>query len=71
MALAMRDEEGALVPDRRASGAAVPSWVTDPFPPNRRQQHSGSFPESPLRTTFRAYEALSQRGKGGVIVFLI
>lgn len=61
---ALRDQEGNLTPDRREPGAAVPAWLIDPF-----LKSGGLKPQildSPLRNTFMAFEALSQRGKGGV-----
>jgi hypothetical protein len=62
---AIRTDEGVLVPDRREPGAAVPSWLTDPFIDAKKSKVT-SKRRSPLRTTVWAYEALSQRGKGGV-----
>ena len=58
---AIKDPEGNFIPDRRAPGEAAPHWVSNPFPRsyNRRSK-------SLLKTTYRAYEAISQRGKGGV-----
>jgi hypothetical protein len=61
--LAMRGERGELIPDRRDSGAAGPSWVSDPFAPKRP---SNGPVVTPLKTRFRVFAALSQRGKGGV-----
>lgn len=61
---ALRDPEGNLVPDARDS-AAKPHWVTDPFPGGREQAAPPSAP-TPLQTTFRAFRALTQRGRGGV-----
>jgi class IV lanthipeptide synthase len=63
---AIYNQEGALVPDRREPGAAVPDWLTDPFPHPRRSILAPVQIDNPLATTIRAYEALSQRGKGGV-----
>jgi len=63
---AIRDPEGKLVPDLREPGAAVPSWATDPFVEKCHRSDNVSTTESPLKTTILAYEALSQRGKGGV-----
>ena len=63
--LAVRDPTGTLVPDLRQPGYSVPNWVVDPFPQHR--QTSMPVPvATPLKTTFRAYDALFQRGKGGV-----
>ncbi|HYN84135.1 MAG TPA: protein kinase [Pyrinomonadaceae bacterium] len=64
-AFAMRDPEGRLVPDPRGS-AAPPEWVTDPFPPRRKTRTPRVATPSPLKTTYRAFRALAQRGKGGV-----
>lgn len=61
---AIRDPSGQLVPDVRDS-AALPEWVADPFPPERKTRRRDSS-LSPLKTTFRAFRALAQRGKGGV-----
>lgn len=63
--LAMRDPGGNLVADRRDSEEAMPGWVSDPFP-KKPERHPAETVETPLRTTFRAFRALSQRGKGGV-----
>ncbi len=60
---AIRNPKGDLVEDQRSPGAAVPDWLTDPFPPARQRKLSRL---SPLKTTIKAFEALSQRGKGGV-----
>jgi tRNA A-37 threonylcarbamoyl transferase component Bud32 len=52
---------GRRVRDKRAFGAAVPSWVENPF---------SMSPEDSFRpkrfSRYCAFEALSQRGKGGV-----
>ncbi|HEY0384682.1 MAG TPA: hypothetical protein VGC64_01660, partial [Pyrinomonadaceae bacterium] len=65
---AMRDPSGQLVPDLRYSETSGPEWAADPFinwqaalPPQVIEPL-----ESPLKTTFRAFQALAQRGKGGV-----
>ena len=63
---AVRNQDGDLVPDRREPGAAVPGWTTDPFVWRNRRRQKGAPAPTPLSTTFLAYEALSQRGKGGV-----
>ncbi|HVG21385.1 MAG TPA: phosphotransferase, partial [Blastocatellia bacterium] len=62
----VRNDKGEWVPDSRAPGAAVPDWVSDPFPKPRAQRRNQSPTGGPLSTTFRAYEAIAQRGKGGV-----
>jgi hypothetical protein len=59
---AIRDPEGKLVPDLRQG--ALPAWALDPLADKRRRRQR--IIDSPLRTTFRAFRALSQRGKGGV-----
>ncbi|MGB7923987.1 MAG: serine/threonine-protein kinase [Pyrinomonadaceae bacterium] len=63
--LAIRDPEGQLVADRRDSDKGMPDWVTDPFATKRAQRRT-KIVETPLLKTFRAFRALSQRGKGGV-----
>ncbi len=63
--LGLRDLEGRLVPDLRESLTGKPKWVLDPF--RERYPDSDSVSEeSPLKTTFRVFKALTQRGKGGV-----
>jgi serine/threonine protein kinase len=62
-AYAIRDPEGNLVPDRR--DAAAPEWAADPFP-LRRPRAPTPPAATPLRTTFKAFRALKQRGRGGV-----
>ena len=54
--------DGKRVPDLRKPKSAVPLWLSDPFgpPPVRR----GSL--TPLETDYRDYEALTQRGRGGI-----
>jgi hypothetical protein len=62
---AIRDREGGLVPDVRASADAKPDWVIDPFigslPPAE-----GSKPCTRRAQSFHVFRALVQRGKGGV-----
>jgi hypothetical protein len=60
--MAVRDPSGKLVPDRREPGHAVPAWAQNPF----RVFHEPVDPASPLGTQVLVFEALSQRGKGGV-----
>jgi hypothetical protein len=62
--LAVRDPSGRLVPDER-EGDAAPVWVADPFAP-KRAGRKAEPPETKLKTTFKAFRALTQRGKGGV-----
>jgi hypothetical protein len=64
-AAALRDPQGNLVPDLRESEAAKPDWVQDPFTNGERLPELAPG-ESPLKTTYRAFRALTQRGKGGV-----
>ncbi|MET0648058.1 MAG: hypothetical protein ABW208_15690 [Pyrinomonadaceae bacterium] len=61
---AIRDPEGNLVPDRRDS-AKPPEWAADPFIPKRPRREAPPA-STPLRTTFKAFRALKQRGRGGV-----
>ena len=63
---AIRDPVGALVPDSRE--VATPAWISTTLskaPPNRTRSSA-----NPLKTTFRAFRALSRRGKGGVYLAL-
>ena len=62
---AIRHPEGHLILDRREAQVAKPDWVSDPFL-DRRLRRKAKAVETPLKTTFRAFRALSQRGKGGV-----
>lgn len=52
---------GQEEPDLRAIGQPFPSWIKNPFP-----ECSTSQQPSPLTTRFLTYNAISQRGKGGV-----
>ncbi|WP_026679327.1 protein kinase domain-containing protein [Fictibacillus gelatini] len=61
---ALRTPEGQFVPDLRGPGAAVPSWVKNPF--QKEPKENLRRPLSPLQTMTLVYEAISQRGKGGV-----
>jgi hypothetical protein len=62
---AIRDPRGRLVPDRRDDAAAKPDWVTNPFPVP--EPSGAAVPDdSPLKTTYKAFQALTQRGRGGV-----
>lgn len=62
---AVRDPQGAMEPDLCAPGRAKPAWAEDPFV-LRRPRRATQAIDSPLKTTFRVFGALSQRGKGGV-----
>lgn len=63
-AYAIRDPEGHLVPDRRDC-ATQPTWAADPFAGGRSRRPREPA-ASPLKTTYRAFRALAQRGRGGV-----
>ena len=62
---AIRDPGGNLIADRRDSERAMPDWITDPFTLQSRRRKT-KVAETPLKNSFRAFRALSQRGKGGV-----
>jgi hypothetical protein len=61
---AMRNPEGQLVPDLRDS-VAQPDWVRNPFA-EEQSCDQAALDESPLQTTYKAFQALTQRGRGGV-----
>ena len=65
-AYAIRDPEGNLIRDVR-DAVSKPVWAADPFleVPARGQAAAPSKP-TPLKTTFKAFRALAQRGRGGV-----
>jgi hypothetical protein len=63
--LAVRSPEGRLVPDLRESAEAKPQWAVDPFVESPSPD-TETPEESPLKTTYRTFRALTQRGKGGV-----
>lgn len=62
---ALRDPAGRLVEDERDSWRARPDWVPDLFV-RQEPERAASPVESPLGTTFCTFQALTQRGKGGV-----
>ncbi|HLL77840.1 MAG TPA: lipopolysaccharide kinase InaA family protein [Pyrinomonadaceae bacterium] len=64
-AYSIRDPEGRLVPDMRESAASY-EWITDPFRDTSGPPPSAPAAPTPLRTTFKAFRALTQRGRGGV-----
>lgn len=64
--LMIRAPDGSLIPDERTRDAAVPSWERDPFLQLDHPVRSENSGVTLLKTTYRAYEAISQRGKGGV-----
>ncbi|MDT7690574.1 MAG: hypothetical protein QOE46_3333 [Acidobacteriota bacterium] len=62
---AIRDPEGRFVLDTRDS-AARPEWIADPFIEGAGLPASKPAALTPLQTTFKAFRALAQRGRGGV-----
>jgi Protein kinase domain len=62
-AKAIRAPDGTLVEDSRAGRDIKPEWVPALFPVRSRRK---SKPAASPLTIFRAFRALSQRGKGGV-----
>ena len=65
---AISRSDGKLIRDLRKPGAAVPGWLTDPFQRMRRRATGETL--TPLETSYTNYEALVQRGKGGVYTAL-
>lgn len=60
---AIRDPRGNMIPDNRES-AICPPWMVNPFAVKQPLERE---PEaSLLKTRFKAFRALAQRGKGGV-----
>ena len=55
--------DGRLVRDRREPGRAVPSWLSDPF---QSISHDERFVRTRLEKCYHGYEALRQRGRGGI-----
>jgi serine/threonine protein kinase len=56
--------DGRRIPDRREPGAAVPRWLTDPF--RRGATSNARTTITALETNYSDYEAIVQRGRGGV-----
>jgi hypothetical protein len=56
--------DGTRVPDLKVPHSAVPSWMDDPF--RRGTRPKGDVAPTPLDTAYEGYEALVQRGRGGV-----
>lgn len=56
--------DGKLVADKREPRSAVPPWLKDPF--ESTQTRSTMVRLTPLETRFGNYEALLQRGRGGI-----
>jgi len=65
---AIRNHEGDLIPDCRESWASSSDWLSDPFIVCQEETAKPEQPssDSPLKTSFRVFRALSQRGRGGV-----
>jgi hypothetical protein len=61
----IRDPDGSAVEDRRDSWPPFPPWVKSPFPKIDGEKARWQA-DSPLATQVLVFEALSQRGKGGV-----
>ena len=57
------DPAGRKRRDRRAYGAAVPRWLSDPFQPSPKKRWRCT---APIGVDFLPFKALMQRGKGGV-----
>jgi hypothetical protein len=62
--LAIARPDGKLVPDSREPRAAVPHWLIDPF--ETAPSQTALELETPLETDYTGYEALTQRGRGGI-----
>ena len=62
--LAIARPDGKLVPDLRGPGTAVPPWLKDPLQPARSR--AALALATPLESDYTGYEALSQRGRGGI-----
>lgn len=60
----LRRPDGKLIPDNRER-KAIPEWLDDPFQPSRRVTKTLKQ-VTPLQTTFKAFRAFTQRGRGGV-----
>jgi tRNA A-37 threonylcarbamoyl transferase component Bud32 len=64
--VAIRTPSGELYPDRREPGSATPNWVKNPFVEQKTLREKRSPEKDFLQEGILAYEAISQRGKGGV-----
>ncbi len=58
----LRAPDGSLAPDS-PDARTTPEWAADPLAARRSGEPPGP---NPLRTRYRVFRALSQRGKGGV-----
>ncbi len=63
---ALRTPRGRLIKDKREPGAAIPKWLKDPFVDYKPRAPARAHTVSPVKIPILAYEAMSQRGKGGV-----
>jgi hypothetical protein len=61
---ALRRPDGTWVPDLKEPHSAVPPWTDDPFRTEARRKSRAA--PTPLDTDYKGYEALVQRGRGGV-----
>jgi hypothetical protein len=61
---AIKTPDGQLIADDRKA-ADAPDWTNNPFPRLTPSLGQGASP-SPLASSYRAFRALIQRGKGGV-----
>ncbi len=60
--LAIKNPAGQLVPDDRQK--AIPEWLSNPFPSGTKSV-AKTFNGTPLAKSYRVFEAITQRGKGG------
>lgn len=61
---AIKNPAGELIRDDRFR--AIPEWLSDPFPKNGKGISDASEEdETPLKTTYKVFRAITQRGKGG------
>lgn len=65
---AILDLHGNLVPDTRNNEKGKPEWILNPLALKETKDECKT--ESPLKTTYRVFKSLSQRGKGGVYMAL-
>ena len=61
----LRGPRGERFQDKRGPGRAVPPWVVDPFVRVRAKTTTAMF-KGPIGVDYIAFNALMQRGKGGV-----
>ena len=63
--LALRNPQGNLTPDQRTVEDSKPEWEINPFPLFKPERTADPI-DNPLKTKYRVFRALTQRGKGGV-----